>query len=106
LALDEGDRLRVVEDYHRRAKLALPNKRLHAAIHVVVENQVALSFEPVIVTLARLQAEGLDRHDAVHAIGLVLVEVMQEQAAAPSGDPNATYALRLAALTAAKFRDA
>src|SRR5437016_9813537 len=42
---------------------------------VVVENQVALGDEiPVRRTLERLRAEGLDRHDAVHAAGSVLAK--------------------------------
>jgi len=75
LALDEGERTELVLQYHRRARVRLPNARLHAAIHVVVENQVALGDEiPVRRTLERLRAEGLDRHDAVHAAGSVLAK--------------------------------
>ena len=51
----------------------MPNLRMHVAIHVVVENQVALGGKiPVEKTLTRLMREGLSRHDAVHAIGSVL----------------------------------
>jgi hypothetical protein len=40
--------------------------------HVIVENQAAQGLEtPVRRTLARLQAEGLSRHDAVHAVGSI-----------------------------------
>jgi hypothetical protein len=43
--------------------------------HVIVENQVALGEAyPVQSVLLRLMEEGLDRHDAIHAIGSVLAE--------------------------------
>ena len=71
LQLDEDERLIPVEEYHRDARIFLPRKirQLHATIHVVVENQLALNDEPVVRALGRLVKEGLSRHDAVHAIG-------------------------------------
>jgi len=41
LGIDEDARLGLVSAYHQQAQMASPNARLHAAIHVVVENQVA-----------------------------------------------------------------
>ncbi|MBM4040484.1 MAG: hypothetical protein FJ290_18410 [Planctomycetes bacterium] len=71
--IDEGERIFLVKEYHRRAKIRLPNENLHAVIHTIVENQIAMGDEtPAKETLARLMSEGLDRHDAVHAIGSVL----------------------------------
>jgi hypothetical protein len=50
--------------------------RAHAANHVIVENQLAMGDATVVpATLARLMQEGLDRHDAIHAIGSVLVGI-------------------------------
>jgi len=74
LALDEGERLNLVEEYHRNEQTELPDMRLHASIHLVIENQIAMGMEPVVRTLGRLTQEGLDRHDAIHAIGCVLAE--------------------------------
>ncbi len=76
LSLDEGERLLLVEGYHRDARIRLPKtgRQLHATIHTVVENQLALNDEPVVRALARLMKEGLNRHDAVHAVGAVLAE--------------------------------
>ena len=76
LGLDEDLRLILVEEYHRDARIALPRKarRLHATIHAVVENQLALNDEPVVRALGRLINEGLSRHDAVHAIGSRVAE--------------------------------
>ena len=103
LELDEGERISLVEDYHRRKRIRLPQARLHATIHVVVENQLALGEQVVIQTLDRLQAEGLTRHDALHAIGLVvaehLVDLMRSDPKDVS-DPNAPYFERLRRLSA------
>jgi len=76
LALDEGERIQLVEEHHRDARIPMPKsgRTLHASMHVVVENQLALNDEPVVRALARLMKEGLSRHDAVHAIGSVVAE--------------------------------
>ncbi len=42
LQTDEGERIGLVSAYHQRKKIRLPNAQLHAVIHVVVENQLAL----------------------------------------------------------------
>jgi hypothetical protein len=73
LALDEGERISQAMDYHRHAGVSLPNENIHAVMHVIVENQIAMGDElPVRRTVERLVAEGLDRHEAVHAIGSLL----------------------------------
>ena len=43
--IEEGEREILVEDYHERAGIELPNAHVHAAIHVVVENQIAMGEE-------------------------------------------------------------
>ena len=73
LALDEGERIHRIASYHRRAKVRLPNVQIHAALHSVVENQLAEGLQTVRETVERLQSEGLSRHDALHAVGSVLV---------------------------------
>ena len=107
LQTDEGERIELVSSYHRRKKVQLPNAQLHAVIHVVVENQLALGEEVVIETLARLQREGLSRHDALHAIGSVLAadlyELMQASSEA-TGDAHRRYLDRLQKLTAKNWR--
>ena len=76
LGIDEGERLLLVEEYHRDARIPMPQRarRLHASMHVIVENQLASNDEPVVRALARLMKESLSRHDAVHAIGSVVAE--------------------------------
>src|SRR3954462_2248149 len=75
LALDESKRIELVRQYHRQERIRLPNETLHATTHVIVENQLALG-DPFQVrdALLRLMEEGLDRHEALHAIGSVLAE--------------------------------
>ena len=105
LGLDESERIRMVEDYHRRAGIKLPNRRVHAALHAIVETQVAMGDETEAqATLTRLLSEGLDRHDAIHAIGDVLAEHMHHlQKGQEAGNPNETYSKSLRHLTARKW---
>lgn len=107
LAADEGVRLVLVTNYHQGMDLPESRLRLHAAIHVVVENQIALGEEAVIDAMTRLQAEGLSRHDAVHAIGMVVSEHLFEILRTDNDDTvkKATpYLDRLKQLTADAWR--
>jgi hypothetical protein len=107
LALDEYERIHLVMAYHRAKRVALPNPQLHATIHAVVENQIALGDEiPVAETLRRLINEGLDRHEAIHAIGSVLAQHMYTLLSdgKPDEDPNLRYFEDLKALTADSWR--
>ena len=104
-AMDEQERIDLAESFHRHARIRLPNAQLHATIHVMVENQIALGDEtPVKRTLERLMSESLDRHDALHAIGLVLAEHLNDVLAHPEGDigedRNLAYYEALERLTA------
>ena len=102
-ALDEDERHYLVERYHRKKRIKLPNWHVHAAIHVIVENQAALGKEiPVQKTLERLMLEGLSRHDAVHAIGSVLAGYMFDliKDGAKDQDVNVNYYRQLEELTA------
>jgi hypothetical protein len=76
--MDEGKRIALVEAYHFAHGCDHPRPKLHAAIHTVVENQLALGEAAVVETFHRLQREGLTRHDAVHAIGSIVVDFMVE----------------------------
>jgi hypothetical protein len=104
--LSESERIDREIDYHRRARIKLPNVRVHAAMHVIVENEILLGDEtPVASTLARLMAEGLDRHDALHAIASVLSGIIFDAIKSPAdGDINASYFRELSELTADKWR--
>jgi len=107
LDTDEAERLELVSIFHRQKKIKLPNLQLHSVIHVVVENQVALGEEVVVNTLARLQREGLDRHEALHAIGSVLAEDLYHLMKEDDGstrEPYRRYLERLESLTASRWR--
>lgn len=104
--MDEDERLTLVMEYHRRAGVELPNEQAHAAIHVIVENQIVLGDEiPIQATLERLLREGLDRHDAIHAIGSVLANFMNELIADDEAVPkiNEMYYEELGKLTVANW---
>ncbi len=102
LHLDEQERMDLVVAFHRRKRIKMPSPLAHAALHTAVENQIALADEtPVKQTLQRLMAEGLDRHEAVHAIATVLAELMHGLVTGKRAEePNAYYEQKLRKLTA------
>ncbi len=107
LELDESERMQLVARYHRRQRIHLPNETIHALMHVIVENQVALgdSF-PAKAVLIRLMNEGLDRHEAIHAIGSVLSEKLFAVMSGEDvkGDINPDYVEQLKFLSAESWR--
>jgi hypothetical protein len=112
LALDEQERIDTVVAYHRRAGIRLPREQLHAIMHVVVEKQIADPELPVRRIAQRLMSEGLDRHEAIHAIGSVLAghlnKLMREvdsggNPAKSGADPHKVYFDELEALTAEEW---
>jgi hypothetical protein len=107
LATDEHERQRLIEDYHRRQGTTLPDAKAHALIHLAIEGQIAADAPDVRAALQRLIAEGLDRHEAVHALSFVFVEFMHDAASGKSeAECKATYATKLQKLTAEGWRRA
>lgn len=112
LSLDEQQRIALAEDYHQRARIRPPNAKIHAVVHAIVENQVAMGDEtPVRRTVERLMAEGLDRHEAIHAVGMILMEFIADIMRQPDtkqperwSDPNHPYWVALEKLTAESWR--
>ncbi len=107
LALDDGERLLLISEYHERSGAELPNRRLHAAIHAIVENQLAEGYSPAVEALARLRRDGLGRYEAQRAIGSVLSEhtwgsVREEP---PVGVSTGAYEQALRTLTAEGWRE-
>jgi hypothetical protein len=101
--LDESEHQHLVERYHRKKRIEIPNLHVHVIIHVIVESQVALDEEiPVKKTLERLMLEGLCRHDGIHAIGSVLAAYIFDllKHDANDQDINANYYRQLEELTA------
>jgi hypothetical protein len=105
LALDEQERISLVDKYHKKARIALPNRIVHASMHAVVENQLAQDLPVVQDALSRLMAEGIDRHDAIHAIASVLADhiwqVLRDNQ--PGGDMNERYYQALRTFTFADW---
>lgn len=106
LSLPEGERLDSVVDYHKVHGGFGENLRMHAVIHVVVENQIAAGEPPVVAdTLKRLTREGLSRHDAVHAVGSVLAEAIFPLLKGSQAEfDEAAYVAALFRLTAKRWR--
>lgn len=79
LAADQDERAVLVMDYHCEAGIKLERNAVHAAMHTIIETQIATGGEmlPVRVKIRQLMAQGLDRHDALHAVGGVMLEQMQ-----------------------------
>jgi hypothetical protein len=60
LALGEQERIDLARDYHRKARIRLPNAEVHATVHAIVETQIALGNEtPARRTAQRLMDAGL-----------------------------------------------
>jgi hypothetical protein len=106
LALDESERTDLVEAFHTDRGIELPNPRIHAIAHTIVENQIAAG-DPILVRdkLRQLMAQGLDRHDAIHAIGTVLMGHLNDLAAGrmADADPNRRYGSALRRLNARQW---
>ncbi|HEY45881.1 MAG TPA: DUF1841 family protein [Anaerolineae bacterium] len=103
LLMDESERLFLVKEYHQESDIEVPNMMLHCAFHLTVENQIAMGEElPVERKLKQLLGEGLDRHEAIHAIGSVLAEHIYHMLhdKRSSKDPNEEYFKELASLNA------
>jgi hypothetical protein len=108
LALDEMVRMFVVEQAHRDVDFGdEASPRAHALAHVMVETGLAQADGPTRAALERLRREGLDRHEAVHAIGGVLMWHVHEVLAKPIDDKAASdriYHAALEKLTAETWR--
>ena len=106
LALDEEEQVELVRTYHRGAGIEPPGADVHAMIHVVVENRIAELDEPTYRKLDALIEEGLDRHEAIHAIGSVLImhvhDIMSEEEI--DGPATDAYHVKLEGLTAESWR--
>lgn len=105
LDLDEQERIALVADYHKKKRIELPNRMAHAAFHAAVENQLAEGIPDVRDALTRLMGEGLDRHEAIHAIGSVLAECAGTalQPGASGADLNEAYLENLRGFSAKEW---
>ncbi|MDR3537811.1 MAG: hypothetical protein P4L71_15040 [Acetobacteraceae bacterium] len=110
LALGDDERRTLVEAWHATLQAEMPNIPVHAMMHVIVENQVAEGDAlPVQRKVRQLMAQGLDRHDAIHAVASVLMHhfhalmTRDETGKAAGSDQNQRYFSALGRLNARKW---
>lgn len=72
----ENERITLVKEFHELNDDSLDDEALtaHSAVHVIVENQLAMGVELLPETMAKLTRQGLSRHEAIHAIGAIVAE--------------------------------
>lgn len=100
LAARELDLIDLVQQYHDDARIRMPNALAHASIHVMVENQAALADRtPVAEAITRLMEQGLGRHDAIHAVGSVLLTHMNRATSTNTPVSREAYFADVRALT-------
>jgi hypothetical protein len=103
LALGESERLEAVLRCHKRLKVHVGSLQIHAAVHATVETQLAQGHEGATRALERLMADGLDRHEATHAIGSVLAEQIRRALQGRAFEAD-DFDAALATLDAASWR--
>ncbi|MEJ2622113.1 MAG: DUF1841 family protein [Candidatus Thiodiazotropha sp.] len=76
LEMDEAERIRLVSEFHDEEGDDLLDgaRELHSSFHVIVENQIAMKESLVSETIDKLTRQGLDRHEAIHAVAALLSE--------------------------------
>jgi hypothetical protein len=100
--LDEGEQLLLVHQYHEDEGIDIPGFEVHMALHVAVENQVAMGDDhPASAALERVMRDAPSRHDALHALASVLAEHMWSMAQDSKGGNS--YERELRNLTWVRF---
>ena len=102
LALSEPERLRLVQVFHEAHGEYGESLDAHCGVHAAVETQLAMKASGSRDALSRLRKQGLNRHEAIHAIGMALIEHLREAA---RGDAATSYEQKLANLDALDWRD-
>ncbi|HLX64858.1 MAG TPA: hypothetical protein VKX17_26535 [Planctomycetota bacterium] len=107
LQLDEVERIALVEKWHKGARIPLPNSKVHAIFHVIIENQLVEHIPEVEQAMVRLKMGGLDRHDSIHALATCATDEIWELSHGKnvddSGEKHESYLRRVRAMTAQKW---
>lgn len=77
LKSSEYDRIDAVREFHENSDDEFEADgalSIHSTLHVIVENQLAMEVELIPETIEKLTRQGLDRHEAIHAIGAIISE--------------------------------
>ena len=106
LETEESVRLDLIVEHHRKSDETDPEGgwEVHSALHLLVENQIALGTENIRETQTKLIRQGLHRHDSIHAIGAVVGEDLFEMAKEKRAWDRKRYRRRLEKLTAKRWR--
>ena len=72
LDLSEDERVALVLQHHESDETSDDHLRMHAIVHSGIETQLAEGNPSTRAALERMLEAGLDRHEAVHAVGGVL----------------------------------
>ena len=106
LELDEQNRLDLINDFVENYEQDIEKEArdIHAAIHMIIENQLALRVELTTETYNRLKRQELDRHQIIHAIGAVISEDIFELMNGNKENPFEGQKLRLKKLTAKRWK--
>ena len=107
LAADESERIDLINRFHVDSGADVPEgaENMHAMVHLIVENQIAEGLESASSAISKLVFQGLDRHDAIHAVGAVLSEEMFSLYRGDKGQwDQKKYDTRLAKLSAMRWR--
>ena len=94
-SLDEAERVRLVQNHHVAIRTKVQNIKAHAAMHAIVENQIAIGYGPTKRAIVRLQQSGLSRHDALHSIGSVIARFMFELNQQQTEEQKASFQSRM-----------
>ncbi len=79
LTMEQPARIAAVAEFHRVNRIEIPRKDrvMHSAVHAIVETQIASNDPPEVgAAMTRLTAAGMDRHEALHALGATLARHM------------------------------
>lgn len=108
LALGEEERTRLIEEYYEREGGYGGSLEVHAKVHEVIETQLAERVTPVKAAFVRLRDNGLNRQEAIRAIGSVLAPriLRIEDPEDLTSAPNRDYFSALEALTADRWHEA
>lgn len=105
LELDEAEQLDAVLRYHKKIRFKAGSVKIHAVVHTAVETQLAEGHQAACDALDRLLSDGLDRHEALHAVGAVFAEQLHAVLKNQREFDNEEYERGLRELTAASWSE-
>ncbi|MGE0225153.1 MAG: hypothetical protein AB7F35_18885 [Acetobacteraceae bacterium] len=104
LETDEQERIRIVKAYHHGIG-EMSEENVHSTLHVIVENQFIMGERmPVREKVRQLMAQGLSRHDSLHAIAICLVKHLDRLSrSSVEGDQEERYFADVRRMSARKY---